>query len=139
MRDGRIDAFFATAGAPTPAIVDLAIGRDILIMEVSEANAATLIRNYPFYSRHSIPAGTYRGMDTQVMTVAVKATLIVHERLSDDTVYNMTKALFEYRSEIATGHARGNDINASYAVEGIGNVPFHPGAARYYREIGVLR
>jgi len=71
--------------------------------------------------------------------VAVKATLIVHANLSEDTVYNLTKALFEHRGEIAVGHARGNDINTSYAVDGIGNVPFHPGAARYYREIGAIR
>ena len=139
LRDGRIDAFFATAGAPTPAIVDLALNRDILVLEVSEASATELIRNYPFYSRHPIPAGTYRGQSAQIMTVAVKATLIVHSRLSDETVYNLTKALFENRAAIAIGHARGGDISASYAVEGIGNVPFHPGAARYYREIGVLR
>ena len=138
IRDGRIDAFFATAGAPTPAIVDLALGREIVVMEVSETNANQLIRNYPFYSRYAIPAGTYQGMNRQVMTVAVKATLIVHESLSDDTVYKMTKALFEHRELIALGHARGQDINASYAIEGIGNVPFHPGAARYFREIGAF-
>jgi hypothetical protein len=139
IRDGRIDAFFATAGAPTPAIVDLAIGRDILVMQVNETNAAALIRNYPFYSRYSIPAGTYRGMDSDIMTVAVKATLIVHADVSENTVYRMTKALFENSAEIALGHARGNDIDASYAVEGIGNVPFHPGAIRYFREIGVMQ
>jgi TRAP transporter TAXI family solute receptor len=138
MRDGRIDAFFVTAGAPTPAILDLAMGRDILILEISDANAAELIRNYPYYSQYVIAAGTYSGLATTI-TVAVKATLIVHENLSDDTVYNMTRALFEYRSDIALGHARGNDLNAAYAVEGIGNVPFHPGAERYFREIGVLR
>ncbi|MCL2791647.1 MAG: TAXI family TRAP transporter solute-binding subunit [Spirochaetaceae bacterium] len=138
-RDGRIDAFFVTAGAPTPAIVDLALGRDILILDISEASANQIIRSYPFYSRYTISAGTYNGINTDVLTVAVKATLIVHESLSEDTVYKMTRALFEYRSEIAVGHARGNDLNAAYAVEGIGNVPFHPGAARYFREIGVLR
>ncbi|MDR2542587.1 MAG: TAXI family TRAP transporter solute-binding subunit [Treponema sp.] len=139
MRDGRIDAFFATAGAPTPAIVDLALGRDILVLEISEENAARLIANYPFYSRYPIPAGTYSGMDTDIMTVAVKATIIISASLPDDGVYKLTKALFENKADIALGHARGHDIDAVYAVDGIGNVPFHPGAERYYREIGVIR
>jgi hypothetical protein len=65
--------------------------------------------------------------------------LVVSEGLRDDTVYNLTRALFQYRSEIAVGHARGNDIDSAYAVEGIGIIPFHPGAQRYFREIGALR
>jgi len=139
MRDGKVDAFFATAGAPTPAIVDLALGRDIIILEISEANAAQLIANYPFYSGYAIPAGTYDGQNTQVMTVAVKATIIVHADLSEETVYKLTKAIFEHQADIALGHARGNDLSTSFAVDGIGNVPFHPGAERYFREIGALR
>ena len=138
-RDGRIDAFFVTSGAPNPAVVDLALGRDILILNISGANADQLIASYPFYSSYIIPAGTYRGQTEDVMTVAVKATLVVSADLRDDTVYNLTRALFQYRSEIALGHARGNDIDPAFAVEGVGIVPFHPGAERYFREIGVMR
>jgi hypothetical protein len=138
LRDGRIDAAFVTSGAPTPAVVDLALGRPITILPVDTAAGQRLMRDYPFYTLYTIRAGTYNGLNQDVVTVAVKATLIVCERVSDDTVYRMTRGLFDHRAQIALGHARGNNIDASYAVEGV-TVPFHPGAARFYRSIGAIR
>jgi len=137
IRDGRIDAAFITSGAPAPAVVDLALGRPITILPVDPAAAQRLIASYPFYSLYTIPAGTYSGITYDITTVAVKATLIVCERLSDDVVYRMTRALFEYRAQIALGHARGNDIDVASAVEGAGIVPFHTGAARFFRSAGI--
>jgi TRAP transporter TAXI family solute receptor len=138
LRDNKIDAFFCVAGAPTPAIVDLATTREIIILEIDEAHASQLMRNYPFYTRYPVPAGSYRGQNTAVMTVAVKATFIVSNKLTDDTVYQLTKNLFESKAQIETAHAKGLELSTSYAVDGI-SVPFHPGAARYFREIGAIR
>jgi hypothetical protein len=137
LRDNRIDAFFCVAGAPTPAVIDLAANRDIIILEIDNAHAEQLMRNYPFYTVFPIPAGSYRGQGTPVQTVAVKATLIVSTRMNEETVYNLTRSLFENRSEIEAAHVKGSELSPAYAVEGI-SVPFHPGAARYFREIGVL-
>jgi TRAP transporter TAXI family solute receptor len=138
LRDGKIDAFFCVAGPPTPAITDLATNRDIIILDIDESAANRLISSYPFYTRFPIPIGTYRGQNTQVMTVAVKATLIVSTNLSEDTVYRLTKSLFDSKARLELAHAKGAELSLSYAVEGI-SVPFHPGAARYFREIGALR
>ena len=138
LKDNKIDAFFCTAGAPTPAVVDLATTKEILILPVDDAHVAQLVQKYPFYTKYPIPAGSYRGQSSAVQTVAVKATFIVSSRLKDDTVYQLTKCLFENQAEIARAHAKGNEISKSYAVEGI-SVPFHPGAAKYLREIGALR
>jgi len=138
LRDNKIDAFFCVAGAPTPAIVDLATSRDILILEIDNYHAGVLIRNYPFYTVFPVPAGSYRGQNTAVQTVAVKATFIVSSSLSEDIVYRLTKSLFESRDLIIAAHAKGTELSPAYAVEGI-SVPFHPGAARYLREIGALR
>jgi TRAP transporter TAXI family solute receptor len=138
LRDNKIDAFFCVAGAPTPAIIDLATNRDIIILEVDETHAAQLMRDYPFYTRFPVPAGSYRGQNTDVMTMAVKATFIVSNKLSEDTVYRLTKSLFENKTKIVAAHAKGTELSPSYAVEGI-SVPFHPGAAKYFREIGALR
>jgi TRAP transporter TAXI family solute receptor len=138
LRDNKIDAFFCVAGAPTPAIIDLAAGKDILILEVDDEHAAALIQRYPFYSRFPIPRGSYRGQAGEIKTVAVKATFIVGSRLPEDTVYRLTKTLFESKAEIETAHIQGAELSPSYAVEGI-SVPFHPGAAKYLREIGALR
>ena len=137
LRDGRIDAAFVTAGAPTPAVVDLALSRPITVLPFDPAAAQRLMDSYPFYTLYTIPAGTYSGVDHDVVTVAVKATIIVSERLSEDTVYRMARGLFEYRTQIAVGHARGHDIDLEYAVQGV-TVPFHPGAVRFFRSMGVM-
>jgi TRAP transporter TAXI family solute receptor len=138
LRDNKIDAFFCVAGAPTTAVVDLAIGRDIVVLEIDDAHAADLRKAYPFYTQFPIPAGTYRGLTTEVKTVAVKATFIVSNKLTEDTVYQLTKTLMESKGEIEKAHAKGAELSAAYAVEGI-SVPFHPGAAKYFREIGALK
>jgi len=136
LRDNKIDAFFCVAGAPTPAIIDLATNRDIVILEIDDAHAAQLITKYPFYTKFPIPGGSYKGQD-RVQTVAVKATFIVSNKLSEDTVYKLTKNLFESKAQIEAAHVKGTELSPSYAVDGI-SVPFHPGAQKYFREIGAL-
>jgi TRAP transporter TAXI family solute receptor len=138
LRDNKIDAFFCVAGAPTPAIVDLATSKEVAILEIDDAHAAQLSRDYPFYTQFPIPAGSYGGQNAAVMTLAVKATFIVSNGLSEETVYQLTKALFENKAQIEAAHAKGKELSTSYAVEGI-SVPFHPGAAKYLKEIGALR
>jgi len=138
LRDNKIDAFFCVAGAPTPAVVDLATNREIAILEIDEAHADQLIRKYPFYTRFPVKAGSYKGMTADVMTVAVKATFIVSNKLSEDTVYKLTKALFDNKKTIEAAHAKGLELSPAYAIDGI-SVPFHPGAIKYFREIGALK
>jgi len=136
-KDGKIDAFFCTAGAPTTAIMDLATSANFTILTVDDEHAAQLIAKYPFYTQYDIPAGTYDNISEDVTTLAVKATYIVSNDLSEEVVYNMTKAIFENKDEIAVAHAKGAEIDLSYAVEGV-SVPFHPGAEKYFREVGAI-
>jgi TRAP transporter TAXI family solute receptor len=138
LRDNKIDAFFCVAGAPTPAIIDLATSKDILVLEVDDAHAAQLAAKHPFYTQFPVAAGSYRGHPNAIKTVAVKATFIVSSRLSENTVYELTKYLFESKAEIEAAHVKGKELNKSYAVEGI-SVPFHPGAEKYLREIGAIK
>jgi TRAP transporter TAXI family solute receptor len=138
LRDNKIDAFFCVAGSPTPAIIDLATSKDVVVLEVDDSHAAQLIGKYPFYTQIPIPGGSYRGQSGGVKTVAVKATFIVSSKLSEDTVYRLTKNLLESKAQIEAAHVKGKELNSSYAVEGI-SVPFHPGAEKYLREIGALK
>ena len=138
LRDNKIDAFFCVAGAPTPAIVDLATGKEIVILELDDAHAAQLRQMYPFYSQYPIPAGSYRGQTTAIKTPAVKATIIASTRLSEDLVYRFTKALFENKADIERAHVKGEELSPAYAVDGV-SVEFHPGAVKYFREIGALK
>ena len=82
-------------------------------------------------------AGFFKGTDTDTPALAIKATLAVSSKLDDETVYNMTKTLFENLDELARAHAKGKEVSVESAVTGV-SVPFHPGALKYYKEIGLL-
>jgi TRAP transporter TAXI family solute receptor len=138
LKDNKIDAFFCVAGAPTPAIIDLATSKEIVVLEVDDAHAAALIKKYPFYTQFPVAAGSYRGQSGAVKTVAVKATIIAGAKVSDDLVYKFIKALFENKPIIEAAHVKGKELSPAYAVSGI-SVDFHPGAAKYLREIGAIK
>lgn len=137
LKDDKIDAFFCVAGAPTTAIVELATTNNINILEVDDEHADKLMENYPFYTKYNVPGGTYKGVDSDVQTVAVVATYIVSNDLDENLVYQMTKALFENSEEIAKAHPKGAELDPAYSVSGI-SIPLHPGAEKYYKEIGTL-
>jgi TRAP transporter TAXI family solute receptor len=138
LKDNKIDAFFFTSGAPASGITDLAASKDIVLVEIDSAHVAQLRAKYPSYTQYAIPAATYKGMTSAANTVAIKATFIVSNKLSADTVYNLTKALFERKAQIELAHAKGKELTLSYAVDGI-PVPFHPGAERYFKEVGAIK
>ena len=134
-KNGSIDAFFCTAGAPTTNITDLAASaRDFKLIEIDDEHAKALKDKYPFYSTYSIPAGTYNGIDEDVQTVAVKATIICKADLPEEDVYSFTKALFEKQPELEIAHAKFKELNLDYATD-VGSVPFHAGALKYYDEV----
>lgn len=138
LKDGKIDAFFCTAGAPTTAITELATTNSINLLGIDDEHAAALQNDYAFYTQYTIPGGTYKGVDDDVVTVAVKATLIVSNELSEDVVYDLVKGLFDNKDAITAGHAKGAELDPAYAVDGI-SVKFHPGAEKYFKEAGVLQ
>ncbi len=138
LKDGKIDAFFCTAGAPTTAIVELATTNDINLLAIDDEHAAKLAESHPFYTTYPIAGGSYKGVDEDVQTVAIKATLIASPSLSEDVVYNLTKAIFENQEEIAGAHAKGAELSLEYAVSGI-SVPFHAGAEKYFKEVGAIK
>ncbi|OUM93310.1 MAG: C4-dicarboxylate ABC transporter substrate-binding protein [Firmicutes bacterium ZCTH02-B6] len=135
LRDGHIEAAFVTAGIPTAAIQDIAAQRDIVIVPIGADLLEKLRADYPFYTGVTIPGGTYRGVNNDVHTVAVKAMLVVRADLSEDLVYNMTKAFFSNLDRMAAAHASGRLISLDSALDGM-PIEVHPGAARYYAEVG---
>ncbi len=137
MKDKKLDAFFVTAGTPTTAIAELAATNEIKILSIDAEHMASLMDQYSFYTEYTIPAGTYTGYDEDVQTLAVKATIIVNNNLSEDTVYNLTKAIFEGQEALAAANAKGAELSLESAVQGV-SVPFHPGAEKYYKEAGVI-
>ena len=136
LKDGKIDAAFIVAGAPTAAITELCVSNKAYLVPIDGEIAANLMASSPFYTSYVIPAGTYDGQDADVTTVTVKATLIVSADLSEETVYNLTKAIFDNADALAAANAKGKELSLENATAGM-SVPFHPGAAKYYAECGI--
>jgi uncharacterized protein len=134
IQDGTIDAAFITSGTPTGAVEGLAATEDITIVPVESAKISELIEKYPYYAEDEIPAGTYSKVDEAVTTVAVRAMLVTNADISEDVIYDVTKAIFENTDKIT--HAKGELIKAENGLKGMG-IELHPGAKKYFDEKGV--
>jgi TRAP transporter TAXI family solute receptor len=138
LKDKHIDGFLFMSGIPNAAIQDTATTSALTFVSIPDDVIKNLTTKYPFFTEFIIPAGTYKGQDTDVKTVAAKATLVVGAEVSEKVVYDLTKALFENQPELAQAHAKGQELVLEEAVKGI-SVPFHPGAEKYFKEVGVLK
>ena len=136
LKDGKIDAAFIVAGAPTPAITELCTTNDAYLVPIDGEIAEKLMADCPFYSVYTVPAGTYEGQTEDVNTVTVKATLIVSAAASEEDVYKLTAAIFENIEAITAENAKGGELSLENATSGL-TVPFHKGAAKYFSEKGI--
>ncbi|MBE7016028.1 MAG: TAXI family TRAP transporter solute-binding subunit [Ruminococcaceae bacterium] len=136
LKDGKIDAAFIVAGPPTPAITELCTSNSAYLVPIDGEIADKLMADCPFYTVHTIPAGTYQGQVDDIKTVTVKATLIVSADAAEEDVYNLTAAIFDNAEAITAENAKGAELSIENATSGM-TVPFHPGAAKYFAEKGV--
>ncbi|MBQ4176777.1 MAG: TAXI family TRAP transporter solute-binding subunit [Lachnospiraceae bacterium] len=136
LKDGKIDAAFIVAGAPTTAVVDLATMKDVHLVQLDDEHIEALQSDYDFYTKTTVPAGTYKGVDEDATTVSVRATLIASTEVGEDEVYELLKAMFDNKDDLVAGHAKFEFLNLEDAVAGI-SVPFHPGAVKYFAEQGI--
>ncbi|HAI20454.1 MAG TPA: C4-dicarboxylate ABC transporter substrate-binding protein [Clostridiales bacterium UBA8153] len=132
IRDGHLDAAFVTAGAPTAAVTELANSIAITLVSLTGPEVDALRTAHPFYIRHTVPAGTYRGVTAPVETVAVRAMIAVKGTLPERLVYDITRALFNNLDDFGAAHVRGKDLSLTTAQEGM-PIPLHPGAERFFR------
>lgn len=135
LKNKQIDAAFICAGIPNAAITELASTTGVRLISLSDEEVATLIAAHPTYTNLVIPADVY-GTDEDANCIAITALLVCANDLDEDLVYEMTKALYE-QDGILT-HAKAAEITLDSAFDGVGELPIHPGAARYYQEIGLI-
>ncbi len=136
MKDGQLDVGFVVAGYPTASIMDLATLHDITLVEFDKEFIDKLHSEYPFFVKNVIPAGTYQGVDKDTTTVAVQAMWVCDAAMSDELVYKITKAFWENVEDLYQVHSRAKQVTLQSALEGV-SVPVHPGAAKYYEEVGM--
>lgn len=141
--DGQLDAYFYAAGTPVAAMIQLDNTKGMELHNWSAEEVKMANTTVPYYIPSTIPAGTYPGVDYDVNTVAVSGMLVTNANMDEDLIYEITKAMWSdtARKLLDNGHPKGKAITLETAldgVEGIG-VPLHPGAERFYREIGMLK
>ncbi len=132
LKDGKIDAAFIVAGAPTTAITDLSTGSQVYLVSIDDDHIGQLIEKSPYYTAYTVAADTY-GMPEDCQTVAVGAVVLARDDVSEDAIYAFVSTIFENAADIQ--HGKAEELDLEFAAS-ITDVPYHAGAAKYFAEKG---
>ena len=135
IKNRQLDATLQSAGLGVASIRDLANSVPITVVEIP---TAIVDKVGPPYVKVTIPKGTYEGQEGDVPTAAVQNYLVTNAKVPDDVVYGMTKAIFDSLPDLQAAHAAAKAIKLEGALVGM-PVPLHPGAAKFFKEKGVLK
>jgi TRAP transporter TAXI family solute receptor len=139
MREGKLDAFFDMSGIPSPVVADLARSTEIDLLSLDDQAVKRLIGSFPFFTRRMINPGVYRNV-AETSTLSVGVLWIVDAEVDEKIVYGLTRALWHPNNQktLESSASYGHQIKLASATEGVA-LPFHPGAALYYFEAGLIR
>lgn len=138
IRNKQLDGAWLQAGIPTAAITEITSTANGRLISIDEDVIEKLTAEYPWYNRAIIPAGTYEGQDEDIVTTSLVITIFVDESLAEETVYQMAKVFWENVESLQNTHNAIKGLKIGSAVQNLADLPLHDGAARYYREVGVL-
>lgn len=138
MSNKLLDGVWVMAGTPNAAVTQIMTTTDSMLMPITAEEVEMLKVQYPWYAACEIPAGTYPGQEEAVPTSGVKLTLFITADVDEETVYQMTKIFWENWDLLTSTHAALQKADPKEACNDIAGVAIHDGAARYYREIGLL-
>ncbi|MGV6887834.1 TAXI family TRAP transporter solute-binding subunit [Rhodophyticola sp. SM2404] len=133
--NGDIDAGFWSVGAPTSSILNLATTQDIVVIALSEAELEAAMGAHETFAQTTLAGGTYPGVDEDISVLGIPNVLTVSSEMSDDVVYAVTKAMFENIADMQAIHPAANQTTVDLTIAAT-PIPLHPGAIRYYEEIG---
>ncbi|MGR3756126.1 MAG: TAXI family TRAP transporter solute-binding subunit [Tranquillimonas sp.] len=134
LRDGDIDAGFWSVGPPTSSILNLAATTGIKLIPLTDEEVANAQKQQPVFAAYTMRAGLYDGVD-EVKTISIPNVLVVNAAMDEELAYQITKNMFEHVDDLIAVHPAANDTTVEFAL-GSTPIPFHPGAIRYYEEIG---
>lgn len=135
----KVDAIVYAGGHPNGTIQQLTSSCDTKLVNVTGPVIDDLVAKHPFYSRATIPGGTYNGNPKDVKTFGVNAVLVASEDLSDEVAYEMTKSVFERLDDFKTLHPVFASLEARKMIKDADSAPMHDGAVRYFKEKGMLQ
>lgn len=136
LKDGKIDAAFIVAGAPTTAVTDLATTKDVHLVSLDDEHINALLEKSPYYTKVTIGKDVYPTLDEDVVTVGVGAVILAKNTVSEDAVYALVKDIFDNYQNLTDSHAKYGELSLEYATS-ITSVPYHAGAAKYFAEKGI--
>ncbi|AUV87844.1 TAXI family TRAP transporter solute-binding subunit [Vibrio campbellii] len=138
LQNGTIDGMNTPAGVPVGAVTQAfaALGKDISILSFTDEQIKEANGHYNLWTKYEIPANTYPGLDKPITTIAQPNFLAVREDISEEDVYQLTKAIYENLPFLQGIHKATKAMAMEKAIAGL-PVPLHPGAARYYKEMGI--
>ncbi|MCR5537436.1 MAG: TAXI family TRAP transporter solute-binding subunit [Succinivibrio sp.] len=135
LKDGKIDAAFIVAGAPTTAVTTLATSKQIHLVGFDKEHTDKLMKTSPYYSAYTIAKDVY-GTQGDVNTVAVGAVVIANDDVSETDVYNFLTGVYKHLDEVKAAHAKGKELNLKFAAS-YDAVPYHKGAVKFFKEQGI--
>ncbi|EJG1667916.1 TAXI family TRAP transporter solute-binding subunit [Vibrio parahaemolyticus] len=137
--DNKIDAMVYTVGHPSGAIKEATTSCDSNIVTVAGPKVDKLIADNSFYRVATVPGGMYRGSDNDVMTFGVGATFVSSTAVPEEVVYNVVKAVFENFDDFRRLHPAFANLKKEEMVKDGLSAPLHPGALKYYKEVGLIK
>lgn len=139
LADGLVDAVFYSGALKAAAPLGISETHDVKFIPVDKEQAKKIIASNPAYTEGVIPGGTYKGNDQDLYTIACPTIIAAPESLDEQIVYNFLKTLLENPDQVAATHSSAKTWNKQNVKQGIeGVLPFHPGAEKYLKEIGIL-
>lgn len=138
LQNGTIDGAWIMSGAPAAA-VSQACSAGCHLVNIGDEVIASLQKDYPWYAKFTIPAGTYPGQDADIQTSAIKMVMFTSTSLDEETVYQLTKTLWEHIDELGQAQKNLKGLTPEAAVVDIAGLPLHDGAAKYYKEKGIIQ
>jgi uncharacterized protein len=136
LKSGDLDGIVFAAGFPIPALTELVAAEPVDFVRPSADQVALIRKALPEISRSTVPAQTYPTQDRDYATIGLFNFAVAHKDLPDDIVYKIVKTVFDNREELMKAQSSAKEtVPANIARDEL--LPLHPGALRYYREIGV--
>lgn len=138
LKTGQVDAILDATGLGASWIADIyGDGSDWTLLSLTADQIATIVAAAPEYSQMTIPAGTYSGQSEEAVTVGLWTTVFCNASMDDDTVYGLVKSVMESKEALVKAHSFYGDLSPENVVDAC-IAPLHPGAEKYYKEVGVL-
>jgi len=136
-RDGHILWFITAGSVPEASVTEIAFSREIDMLDIGGELRGKMLEEVPYYFASTIPAGTYKGIDRDIETIENVSEIFCDASMSEDIVYEIVKTIYEGINDVRELHVGLSDLSLDNASGGLG-IPLHPGAEKYYREVGKI-